>query len=653
MHIGKIATELRPGGAKELVLLLCFAFLLWYALSQDALLTGDAHEYVRMTVSLARHGSAELRNADVVAANRVSRDLFAIGPHVQYHYTEATGTYHSIHFWAYSLLNVPLYCFCEWAHLPRAQAFLWTNCLLLLAALWVIVRLLPRECLWLLLFSITGPVLFYLRWIHPEVMVFSLLTMACVFYTAKRYTQAVFFSSLASLQAAPLSLFTACFALLALLKQKTGVLQVLRLAAAGALSLVPYAYFFLSTGHLTLIPARLQYMGVEKALSLFLDPNLGLIGFVPLLLLSLLLLPVVGRAKQRALLLAAAGIAVALAYTSQFHWNHGMMYLSRYAFVLLPPAYAAVVLGFADLRKKWARVWLILCLITGAGITTSYMLDYNTDNYYRFTGFTRWLIRTAPAVYNPYAEIYLERASGRPNLHKFKQYMAVVPIVAIYGQGPRQVLLHHADAGWYHSFFSRPAAQSEGLSYVNFGLQPPWPYHDDRLIFFHRQPHPIFHDRVNGSFFGTGDAPGWGFYPLHDSAGWYTVEAHPDGGSSFIWIGQEASLHYLLPTNRDVQLKIRVKAFYRPRHLCVSINGRERMRAFIASHDISDLSLCFRTTEYVNRITFSSPEQAERPMDVLETSTDSRAISFAFYLVAIDSLYPQPAGDRPLPKKHP
>ena len=159
--------------------------------------------------------------------------------------------------------------------------------------------------------------------------------------------------ALASLQAAPLALAAALF----WAEGAWGARRLgwdARLRAVGRLSLalapvlLPALFALVAFGHpspLVLAGAYdRRHMSVFRALELLVDPNLGLLPYVPLTLALALVLALVRPARRRteseeraspAWLLAAVAL-VALASTGAANWNHGTVGPSRYGLWLLP-----------------------------------------------------------------------------------------------------------------------------------------------------------------------------------------------------------------------------------------------------------------------------------------------------------------------------
>ena len=112
-------------------------------------------------------------------------------------------------------------------------------------------------------------------------------------------------------------------------------------------------------------------MSVFRALELLVDPNLGLLPYVPLTLALALVLALVRLARRRteseerpkiAWLLAAVAL-VALASTGAANWNHGTVGPSRYGLWLLPFLFVLLAEALEGSSGRGRRVVLPLAVL--------------------------------------------------------------------------------------------------------------------------------------------------------------------------------------------------------------------------------------------------------------------------------------------------
>src|SRR5262245_19014997 len=174
---------------------------------------GDSCEYAQMTESLINHGSADVRAEDVPALARPCPLLHAhrgkpgapryFGP-----YSRArNGDYYSYHFWGYSLVAVPAELARRAVGASERKGFPATNAVLLIGALVSIAVLSPLAAarrIALLGLTFASPALWLLRWLHPEVFSFALVTIGLVLVHRGHGALGAVAIAMASWQAPPL-----------------------------------------------------------------------------------------------------------------------------------------------------------------------------------------------------------------------------------------------------------------------------------------------------------------------------------------------------------------------------------------------------------------------------------------------------------------
>ena len=211
----------RLEGAERLALALAAAWFVGGALLRPPVVVGDAGEYALMTASLARHLSPDARPADVQA---VAAEAAAHGASVNFVYVlqgyfeGAGGRQYSYHFWGYSLLAVPARLALRAVGADPFKAHVLTNVACLLAALWCILATgaldrASRHALFAL--SLLSPALPFLRWPHPEVFTFSMVTLALLWNAEGRPARAILAAALGAAQNPPLVWLVAALWLLA------------------------------------------------------------------------------------------------------------------------------------------------------------------------------------------------------------------------------------------------------------------------------------------------------------------------------------------------------------------------------------------------------------------------------------------------------
>ena len=190
-------------------------------------------------------------------------------------------------------------------------------------------------------------------------------------------------------------------------------------------ALWPFAFYLVHFGRLTpLVDAGavgLPNLSLGKALELFFDLNLGMLPYLPLALLGAVAAPVVqiasGRRARPLLALWAVLLGMALLCSSTGNWNHGTSGPSRYTIWMIPLVLVILVSmlepGAARERPRQAfGAWAVAALVVQAAIVVSRggltpRLDYLEHSY-----LASFVLKHAPALYNPSPEIFVERTIG-------------------------------------------------------------------------------------------------------------------------------------------------------------------------------------------------------------------------------------------------
>jgi hypothetical protein len=167
-----------------------------------------------------------------------------------------------------------------------------------------------------------------------------------------------------------------------------------------------------------------RHVSVSRALELFVDPNLGLLPYVPLTLVLALVLALVHLARRRAeaeeraspaWLLAAVAL-VAFASTGAANWNHGTVGPSRYGLWLLP--FLFVLLAWAlegpgSGARRVAVPLAVFAALSQGAIAFARGGVHAPEDYTRHSLVARWVLERWPALYNPTSEIFIERTEHR------------------------------------------------------------------------------------------------------------------------------------------------------------------------------------------------------------------------------------------------
>lgn len=395
---------------------------------------GDGLEYNYVAESLLRHGTPEVLDADIEAAQAKLAAQSGIRdfppPRTGLFMTD-DGHRYSYHFWLYPLLATPAKAVLAALHGEAFKAFGIMNALLYIAMLWVVylfspnVKRLPATAL--ALFSPTVP---YIVWPHPETYSAALATIAIVFHLRKAPARAALFSSLASCQNPPIAFFTLCVGLGALrdaadrfrkTRTPAAALPLLRTALCSLPVLAAPLFYYRHFGTFNLIhkvgAADFSLISLHKLHSYFFDINQGAVLYSGLLLFVFLF----GLARNllhrdfRHLDLALSVLVLAILSLPAPNWNCGLSVAIRY-FAWCYPFLAFYVLYAVPFRRP--RLWHALLAANMALLFFVNNAFAGKMNNLHHTNLAEKILAYCPYLYNPEHDIFAERvthAEGRPS----------------------------------------------------------------------------------------------------------------------------------------------------------------------------------------------------------------------------------------------
>jgi hypothetical protein len=430
---------------------------------------GDGWEYLAMLEAFDRHGSFDVRPDDITAmfagidAAAAARDRAArrqparevYGDELPHRFViAADGRAHADHFWLYPLAAYPARRLLRAAGAPEFNALIVTNVLcaaLALGAVLVAGRGTPgRRLSWALLL-VTTPVAWYLTFTGVEVFCWALVVAALVGLERDAYGAAAVAAGLAAAQTPPLALVAAVPALVAAWRGHwPGAARAVAGASVTAISAAYYLRHFGEPSLLTRTNTDLGLVSLSRFASLLLDLNVGLLPYVPVLLVAL---PVAAfrhlvRRDVRALALTLALVGVLFAVQVQVNWNTDGRGLHRYLVWLLPIVSWLV----AEAWEGRARTGLVAVSVAVSGAVL--VVDPpSAENWLEHRALARRVMQDAPVLYNPPYETFLERsAHGEPPPAWLLQgrrdaWMTALPVAHGRASGEvTKLLVHRASA---------------------------------------------------------------------------------------------------------------------------------------------------------------------------------------------------------------
>jgi hypothetical protein len=375
----------------------------------------------------------------------------------------------------------------------------------------------------------------------------------------------------------------------------TPLVIVLALTTIGLLFL-PYAFYWVNFGKPSLIigsHAGLGNFSTGKLFDLFLDPNFGMIIYVPLLFIALVILLVRfdWKAIWGTVLLVAAGFVCA----TQVNWNSGMMFIHRYAVWLLPILIIATLGYFNRLRLKqfiWhVAVWLCI----GLFIIIPCFLNYDGSNYLKFGPVAKVVLSVAPSLYNPPFEVFAERTLNQEVL-----FYGEIPMGVCSSSRLRKELVINEEGQ---------------MEYINGSLLLA-PSLNLRSFFSFRSGSDVARLSDGLGSFGTG---------------WYYLETDAQG-KKWRWTNEDAKFDFILSSEQTMaQIQMEVASFKIPRLCIITVNGEQCFEGTVTTSGRA-IQFTSKVVSGINHIEILSPQGAESP-----GGPDTRKLSFKIMELTINA----------------
>ena len=374
---------------------------------------GDGWEYTYHLESLYRHGSPELRDDDLAAANTLYPPEGIDRPPVPAngYYEAKDGRWYGYHFWAYALSAVPAKAVLHALGGNELAAFQLTNAAWFLLAVGVALFTsnAPRpKRLALAGLACLGPAVWYIHYTGAETYSWSLAVMAVVAFDNRRLGWAATATGLGAIQNPPLVFLAAAFTALAAWRRDGRAF--LGGCLGTGLAFLPPAFYYAHFGVPSLIgrdATDVTCISLIRSWGLATDLNQGLLPYAPLLAIG----AVVGaglllyRRNAAAFVLLPALAAMWASVQIQANWNAGCLGLMRYLLWMVPVLAWLAVEGLRG--GQTGRIFLAAAVVVQLGITLTG--PPSRAAYLTHTPVARWVLTHAPWLYYPEPEIFAER----------------------------------------------------------------------------------------------------------------------------------------------------------------------------------------------------------------------------------------------------
>lgn len=402
----------------------------FYISTLSASVYGDGYEYMFQTTSFRNHLSFEVTEQDVEDTARVFDDDRAYDK-----YSDLTldreGRAYCNHFGFYSVLVLPLRMILFRLGYDPTYSFFIFNLLLMAVAASVTLIFLKTDDmkkLCLVLLILLSPAFLYISWVHTEVYIFAFAVMGMVFWHNRQRGIAILMVSLAAIQnlgILPLGMMIGIDHIIEVVlssreeKKKVPYLcrRILPYGLFYLPAFVPMAMNLIHFGTISVIAEKVTDTTdlLRKAAAFIIDPNIGLIIYVPVMVIGFAVIAIasivmkVNLRKTVFHILAIAGMLFIVAFEKQI--NCGMNGIMRYCVWICPVFFFYFVLNFDHAFRNY-RLFHILAVFSSCLTAVIMSLFLWGPFVYGQNGFSpvaRLILSTCPSVYDPPVGIFYSR----------------------------------------------------------------------------------------------------------------------------------------------------------------------------------------------------------------------------------------------------
>jgi hypothetical protein len=389
--------------------------LLILAVTSSPQTMGDAGEYLGYAARFVR-GAGPIVDAREVPQLR--QDLAAIDPGLAHWDVDAamhvdrSGGRHFVHFWVYPALATPFVMLASALHLDLRSGFTMLHAVLLVLAFPVVARCAGSVIAWLLL---AGPIVWWLDKPHPEVFLFSMLSIAFAFWRDRPVVSAVC-AGLAAAQVGPFAILVPAILTTALVdrpdRRRDRRFWIGASAAVAVTLLAPvfYLWRFGEISPLTRLSTA-QWPWAHFGTELF-DLTIGLIPNWPLFgaaVTAAVAIVAISRPRELgrldAISAAAATIVLLFVFPRIGNVTHGATPgLSRYGLWLVP--FALPLMMAARGLWSWQRISLALAVVS---VPYSLVMFHpaRPEFSHRPTSLAQWVWRHHPGWSTPLPRVFV------------------------------------------------------------------------------------------------------------------------------------------------------------------------------------------------------------------------------------------------------
>lgn len=454
---------------------------------------GDGLEYMAQAEAIVNHASTDIRKEDYVSSEESYGSEWAVKIYnwlssERHRYITESGKQYAPHFGGYALATIPAKLLLRVLSLNELRAFSITNLILYVIILIIVLKtstLTHKKRLLLILLLIINPAIFYILWNHTEIFSYSFVILGLLCFYERKHKSSIFFISIAAMQNVALIFLGMAIGLdfcrvivqKSVIKNKNGNIEKLKtfkqlfkyytfeFMQAGSCYIpcfLPIIHTWLNFKKLNLVAsiAREEKYLVEKAWAYWTDLNIGLLPYLPIIVILFLYLMLVNVKKNISFtlfhLVALGGIFYVLSNQQQI--NSDMAGMMRYNVWITPILIFAIMYSNNKINNFKLYQGCINCslLMTAIILCWAVGLPNRIALYSRldFAPWTKTVLQYMPSIYNPYHGIFISRSVG------IEKYETDSPVIYKDSEGyVRKILVHEKQMPKYIIHANEPDKQ--------------------------------------------------------------------------------------------------------------------------------------------------------------------------------------------------
>lgn len=546
-------------------------------------------EYIYMTEAFSLYGAPDLRQEAIDEVARKLKWIERTPANLPYSgfYEADNGKWYSYHFWFYSLLATPIKMLLEVIYIDPYRCFAILNCLLFLALIYHLYKYLNLEKERKILFIglvVINPVVWYLQWPHTEVYSYILVLYSILLFHNNKLALSILASSLAAIQNPPIIIIGLGIGIFSIFKNfKTKeYFNIFKCFVSGFPALLPAIFYYINYGTPNLIVktgfASSENVSILRFYDMFFDLNIGLLAYIPLVLIIylLLILKSIPRLNIKILVILSIIIGMMILSAQTSNWNHGCDGINRYLVWMMPLIFYTII--FFNIRT------IIIYSIIYSQVIVIFLYGWPDCNvsYLKLTPLSKVILNNVPALYNPDPAIFVKRSLEQD---VYIHGSSLMPFIYSYNKIPKKIytdyngllrLKNHCeiiDTDWYNKKLLE--FKNKGNGYINPPPNSIKLYDIDIRILTPREssasinlvntvtkttPGAFFNPRVNIKNMGTAtwftDYFEGGGFGIFISYHWFDES----GTKIIVKDGIRTKFPYPLRSGEEVELQLTVKA---------------------------------------------------------------------------------------------